>query len=226
MLCYSPCFLYKFFSPTTTLKKKFLLHANSNGGSIENRFVNESSIRLSRHPSNDSWASCQQEARQSTSKPETPLLQTKQTLSNNAFDPRHTVLSHGELRAQAINMGNRGELRKTGEKSNGSNHEDKKKEGRKKEKKRKRKKITDLSDPLGFQTRTYATLATHYVRTLFSSFFQVTVRTYSLDSTDRRTSNLIYRCPLHDSVFPIFLPTYFCNFHFTLIVILKSEIID
>lgn len=72
-------------------------------------------------------------------------------------------------------------------------------ERKEKREKKEKEKITDLSDPLGFQTRTYATLATHYVRILFYSFFQVTVRTYSLDSTDRRTSNLIYRCPLQDS---------------------------
>ena len=112
-------FPYKFSPQLPTSKNNFLPTRGlrfSRGESIENRFVNESSIRLSRHPSNDSWASCQQETRQSTSKPETPPLQTKQTLSNNVFDPRHTVLS-GKLRAQAINMRNRGELRKTGEKT-------------------------------------------------------------------------------------------------------------
>ena len=77
--------------------------------------------------------------------------------------------------------------------------ERKKRKRKKRRKEKKKEKITDLSDPLGFQTRTYATLATHYVHALFYSFFQVAVPTYSLDSTDRRTSNLIYRCPLQDS---------------------------
>lgn len=214
-------FPYKFSPQLPTSKNNFLPTRGlrfSRGESIENRFVNESSIRLSRHPSNDSWASCQQETRQSTSKPETPPLQTKQTLSNNAFDPRHTILS-GKLRAQAINMRNRGELRKTGEKTRrfeSRKRERKREKKEKKSEKRKRKKL--LTSQIHLDSKRGLTPPSRPITSILSSIVFSKLPFELIPSILLIVAFLTWFTDVPRRIlkerFPIFFPKYFRNFLF------------